>query len=473
MNLPVVTAADGGAWEARLLGQLMAPGAGLTVVRRCVDVVELAAVAASAQAAAALVDARLRRLDAGVVQRMAAAGVVVVGVLGADVEGDTERLRTAGITFAVASDATPAVFADVVRDAVAAGAQEAGAGHAFANPAGAGPGALLTANWPSAAGEPAAVVGQPAAPAIDSRIAGAPAASPSDAVADRIGAGAGRVIAVWGPTGAPGRTTVAVNLADEIARLGARCLLVDVDVYGGVVANVLGLLDESPGMVAACRQAQSHRLDGPALASLCWQLGPSLRVLTGLGRAERWPELRPGALRQVLDLSRSLADRTVLDLGFCLETDEELSFDTIAPRRNGATLAALEEADLVLAVGTADPVGMQRLIRGLDELRSLHLPAPVWVVLNRVRDGGVPGDPAAELAAALSRFAGRTPAALLPDDRDAVDRAVLAGKSLAEVAGASPLRTALVELAAAVTGRPAPVRGRGRGRRHRAAARAR
>jgi Flp pilus assembly CpaE family ATPase len=232
--------------------------------------------------------------------------------------------------------------------------------------------------------------------------------------------------------------------------------------YGGTVANVLGLLDESPGLVAACRQAQANRLDPPALAALCWQIDPAFRVLTGVTRAERWPEVRPAPLRQVLALSHRLAEYAVLDLGFCLETDEELSFDTIAPRRNGATLAALEVADLVLAVGSADPVGMQRLIRGLDELTSLQLPAQVWVVLNRVRPGSVPGKPEAELAAALQRFAGRSATAFLPYDLAAADRALVTGKVLAEVASGSLLRTALVELAAAVTGRPAPVRRHGR-----------
>ena len=71
----------------------------------------------------------------------------------------------------------------------------------------------------------------------------------------------GSVVAVWGPTGAPGRTTVAVTLADELARLGSAALLVDADVYGGTVAAVLGLLDESPGLAAACRQAGGERLD--------------------------------------------------------------------------------------------------------------------------------------------------------------------------------------------------------------------
>jgi MinD-like ATPase involved in chromosome partitioning or flagellar assembly len=257
---------------------------------------------------------------------------------------------------------------------------------------------------------------------------------------------------------------VAVSLADEIARLGAHALAVDADVYGGTLAPVLGLLDESPGLAAACRQASSTVLDAAGLAELCWQLGPQLRVLTGIPLASRWTELRTAAISSVLAVARRLADFTVVDCGFCLETDEELSFDTLAPRRNGATLAVLDDADLVLAVGSADPIGMQRLVRGLSELRDAEVEAPVWVVLNRVRPGVLPGDPARELSDALERFAGRTPAALLPLDQRGMDTALARGQLLAEAVPNSPLRAAVVELAAAVAGVAAPAR---TGRRHR------
>jgi Flp pilus assembly CpaE family ATPase len=272
----------------------------------------------------------------------------------------------------------------------------------------------------------------------------------------------GSVIAVWGPTGAPGRTTVAVTLADELASVGAASLLVDADVYGGTIAAVLGLLDESPGLAAACRQLSQQHPDPASLAALCWQLAPRLRVLTGIPLASRWPELRPAAIPSVLDAARCLADFTVVDCGFCLETDEELSFDTLAPRRNGATLAVLDEADLIVVVGTADPIGMQRLVRGLADLRDLELTAPIWVVLNRVRDGAVPGDPAVELTSALERFAGRSPAALLPADPRSLDAALATGRMLSESNPASPFRRAVTEMAAGLAGVSVPAKRRRR-----------
>jgi|SRR5579875_2321880 len=430
MKLPVLSVADGAAWEERLVAALARGPHGVEIARRCVDVVDLLAVAASGQGRAALLAPSLRRFDADAVDRLAAAGVVPVAVVP---RGDTaaeSRMRALGVEHVVTDDADAGVVAAVVAEAVRAAAEPNGA----------------TQRAQRAFGDPsmAAHVSVPLPPG-----AGAPV-SPEEPAAR------GSVFAVWGPTGAPGRTTLAVTLADEIARLGQRALLVDADVYGGTVAAVLGLLDESPGIAAACRQASAQRLDANALAGLCWQLGPRLRVLTGIPIASRWPELRPAAVSAVLAAARTLADYTVIDAGFCLETDEELSFDTMAPRRNGATLAALDEADVVLAVGAADPIGMQRLVRGLSELRDAEIAAQVRVVLNRVRPGAVPGNPDVELRAALERFSGHRPAALLPADYRALDVALANGRLLSESSPASPLRRAVIELAAELTGQRAP-----------------
>jgi len=273
--------------------------------------------------------------------------------------------------------------------------------------------------------------------------------------------GTGRLVAVWGPTGAPGRTTVAVGVATELAAAGTPTLLADADVYGGVVAQVLGFLDEAPGLAAAARLANNGQLDVPALAGVAVVAGPDLRVLTGISRADRWPELRPAALEQVWALARSLAAVTVVDLGFCLEQDEELSFDTAAPRRNGATVATLLAADVVLAVGSADPVGMQRLVRGLTGLREAAPGVLPRVVVNRVRRSAVGPDPEAQLAEALERYAGVRDVAFVPDDRDAMDASLLQARALCESSPDSPARRALAGIAAGLVGRPAPKRKRG------------
>ena len=428
--LPVVLAAGGAEWETRLL-PAFAESTRVAVVRRCVDVVDLLAVSATGQGRVALVSAGLRALDADAADRLHASGVAVVAMVPRSGATDEDRMRALGVDYVVPDNAEPEVVISVVVQAGDTGADR---------------------DTRHFAGPSAAARSTP------------PPDGPSDEDAhDTEPASRGSVIAVWGPAGAPGRTTVALTLADELGELGASTLLVDADVYGGCVATVLGLLDESPGVAAACRQAASRRLDAPGLAALCWQLTPSTRVLTGIPLPSRWPELRPAALRTVLGAARELARFVVVDCGFNLETDEELSFDTLAPRRNGATLTVLDDADLVLVVGSADPVGMQRLVRALADLADAEIAAPVEVVVNKLRRGPVPGDPTAEVPAALHRFSGRTPLALLPYDRGALDQAMATGRTLREVRPASPLRRAVIDLAARLAGLPASGR-RGRAR---------
>jgi Flp pilus assembly CpaE family ATPase len=116
----------------------------------------------------------------------------------------------------------------------------------------------------------------------------------------------------------------------------------------------------------------------------------------------------------------------------------------------------LEAADRVLGVAAADPVGLQRFVRGLADLREVVPAADPWVVVNRLRGSVVPGDAAAQARAVLARHAGVEPVAYLPLDTPALDAAHATGRLLREVAPHSPARLALAGLAARLTGRPAP-----------------
>lgn len=427
MSLPVLTAVTNASWEAELVAALDGSAHGVTIVRRCVDVADLLAAAAAGTARAAVLSADLRRLDRDVLSRLATSGVAVVGLVEPGDEAAERRLRQLGLVHVLRADAAPAHITEAI---VVAAAESGGPGRqGYADPRAALP-----------------------------RLSQPPPEYP-----DRPGTG--KVVAVWGPAGAPGRTTVAVALADEASRLGVPALLVDADPYGGVVAQVLGLLDESPGLAAAARLDNQGGLDVPALAGLARSINPRLRVLTGITRADRWPELRPDSIGGVLERARSLAAITVVDCGFSLEQDEELAYDTMAPRRNGATLAVLAAADTVIAVGTADPIGVQRLVRGLAELAEVLPETEPRVVINRLRSGVVPGDPVREVAAAMRRFAGVKKVETLPYDQAGLDKALASGRTLAEAVPQSALRLALTDLAGDLVDVAPPPSGR-RGRRH-------
>jgi MinD-like ATPase involved in chromosome partitioning or flagellar assembly len=256
----------------------------------------------------------------------------------------------------------------------------------------------------------------------------------------------GTVIAVWGPAGAPGRTTLAIGIASELAALGHAVALADVDTHGASIAPALGMLDEAPGFAAACRLAGANALTRNELDRIAQAyrspLG-DLRVLTGIGRPSRWPELSGDRVAAVIELCRSWADVTVLDVGASLENDEEISSDLFAPRRNAATITAVRDADRIVAVGSADPVGLSRFLRAYVDLEEAASTRDVTVVMNRVRASAIGMNPQGQVTQTLSRFGGIEAPALVPHDQTALDGAVLSGRTLADSAPRSAARLAI------------------------------
>lgn len=389
------------AWESELVAAVEAT-AGYTVARRCADLADLLAAAAAGHGEIALVSADLRALDRPALHELASHGVEAAGVVGPGDEPGERRLRQLGVAVVLRADLASHEIDDALGSIAAVRARQQSA--AGADPVGG-----------------------------EGRDEGAP--SPTAAT----------VIAVWGPTGAPGRTTVALNLAAELA-LREPTLLVDLDTYGSSVAQALGLLDEAPGVAAAARVADQGGLDLVGLARVAPEVSHGLRVLTGIPRAGRWTELRAASVAHVLTTTRGLARFVVVDCGFAIEDDEELSYDTLAPRRNAATLTALEVADELVVVGTADPIGLQRLVRAVQDLAAVPSPAP-RVVVNRVRATAVGPRPEHRIREALGRFAGLDDPVFLPLDQQTLDGAVFAGTTVAEFAPQSELRRAIASLA--------------------------
>jgi MinD-like ATPase involved in chromosome partitioning or flagellar assembly len=389
----------------------------LALLRRCVDVADLLAAASAGQADVAVVALGAPGLDATAVEQLQRFRVRVVAVVPPG-PAESHRLRAArlGIGALVAEDDLAALVA-AVRDE-----------------------------------EQILELAEPATDATD-----APAGSP------------GRVVAVWGPGGAPGRTSVAAAVASELAARRRRTTLVDADPYGGSVAQQLGILDEVSGLLAAARLATAGALQ-ERFGSVQRSIGDRLTVVTGLPRADRWVEVRVGALEHLLDVAAASGD-VVVDTGFSLEADPLLPGDLGSrPPRNHLTLAALERADEVVVVGAADPVGLARLARALVDLGELGDPVtgvPVRVVVNRMRASL--GWSEREVSGLVDGFVPLAGVHFLPDDTAVADRALLAGRTWTE-SGDSALRRAVAALVDAVAPETVAPRGgrragRGGGRR--------
>ncbi|HWJ82019.1 MAG TPA: hypothetical protein VNS55_07270 [Nocardioides sp.] len=396
----VLLVSTGAAWESEALAAVNAHP-GLVVLKRCVDVDDLLATASAGQAQVAVLAAELPGLDAAVVADLHAYGVRAVAVSG---DVDAARAARTGLDAVLGADRV-----DVLPDVLLGVTSEA----------------------------------TPTAPA-----AGPPAEEPTAAAAGRTG----RVVTVWGPAGAPGRTTLAIALAAELARRELATVLVDADPYGGAVAQHLGVLDEVSGLLSAARLVAAGTL-AERLPTAQRRLSDRLRVVTGLPRPDRWQEVRPGALGTIVDGARTGA-QVVVDTGFSVEHDPVAELGS-RPQRNGLTIEALQAADTVVLVGAADPVGLARLARAVTEVHELLDDPVLRVVVNRMRPSL--GWRQADVVAMLRGFGPCAGVHFLPDDQGAVDRALVAGRTLLE-AGESPLTRAVGDLVDAMAAGATPVR---------------
>lgn len=420
----VLVVASGAHWESRAI-EVLTEDPATMVLKRCVDVDDLLAAAGTGQAEVAVLGLDAPGLDTAAVEHLRRSGVRAVAVVaGSGPVGEAGRLHASRLGIdsllgegdldhlaeAVAADPEPTVRRGVPDDA-------------------------------------------------------APAPDPAPAAPAR-----GRVIAVWGPGGAPGRTTVACGLAATLAARRQPVVLVDADPWGGTAAQHLGVLDEVSGLLAAARLATSGQL-ADRLPSVQRRLSPYLSIVTGLPRADRYVEVRSGAVELLVESLRPFA-HVVVDTGFSLEDDPGADFGS-RPARNSMTLGALDAADEVVVVGAADPVGLSRLARGLVDLREGTGGQPVRVVINRQRASLAWSE--RDITGMVEGFARVLGHHFLPDDSAATDRALVAGRALPDL-GDGPLVRALAGLADAVLPDTAPPAGRRRlgrrGRRSRVGAQA-
>jgi MinD-like ATPase involved in chromosome partitioning or flagellar assembly len=386
----VLMMASGASWESEAFARLDSQD-GVVVLKRCVDVDDLLATATSGQADVAVVGLESPGLDPSAVAHLRRYAVRPVAVVSRTDDPDVlARAQRIDVQALVAFDDPEALARTVTtvedvadtRVRVDAGAEG----------------------------------GAPVVPEVDP--------GPTH-----------RLVVVWGPGGAPGRTTTAVTLASMLAGRGRDTVLVDADPYGGGVAQQLGILDEVSGVLSAARLAGSGHL-AERFGSTCRGVGDRLRVVTGLPRADRWIEVRGAAMEQTLECALEHGD-VVVDTGFSLEDEPGQDFGS-RPSRNAMTLTALDLADEVVVVGSADPVGLSRLARGLVELRDRTDGAAVRVVVNRMRPSL--GWSEREIAGMVEGFSRVLGLHFLPEDRAATDRALVAGRSLDELGDSALVR---------------------------------
>lgn len=375
------------------------------VTRRCVDLTELLAAAEAGVAQIAVVHMGLRGLDRTSVDRLRSSGVRVVLVADDDPESHIRAGRLgAHLTMAAQESVVSALT--------------------LSESAGQDPDAGLTRlaeNTPS------------------QRDAG------------------GQILAVWGPYGAPGRTTAAIGVAHTLAQRepGLNVLLADADTYGASVAQSLAILDDVSGLAAAARSADLGDLDVVRLSSLA-PVVDDFRVLTGIARPEQWPELSSAALEVVWERCRELVPWTVIDAGFNCERDEWVSQDTHTTHRNAATMSALTHADHILAIGRPDPIGLTRLLNGLDTIRDITSATPVTIAINGVDDASAGPRATRTIGELLGSHAQTSDYVLIPYEHEVVSSALLTGNPVTKGRHSEPIAEAIFKVTDRICHSPVP-----------------
>ncbi|WP_294661018.1 CpaE family protein [uncultured Rothia sp.] len=251
----------------------------------------------------------------------------------------------------------------------------------------------------------------------------------------------GKILTVWGTHGAPGRSTIAFNLAALAAQKGQSVCLIDADTYAPSLDALMALEDAGSGLAIICSDADRAQLDEKKAGAIMERVPLKqgfFDFLSGITSASRWPEVRARAFSEVLGWLKPRYDIIICDVAASIEMDEELTFDGPAPRRNAATLTALAESDRVIVVGEADVVGLPRLInlaREVQERPDLIAPgASMQYWLNRSRREAAGFNPEAKMRDNWSRYLSVPLNGVIPYERKMMDRLRRNGEALLEVA---------------------------------------
>lgn len=226
----------------------------------------------------------------------------------------------------------------------------------------------------------------------------------------------GIVIAVYGTSGAPGRSTVAIHIAAELAKV-ERVMLVDADLCAPSVAHSLGLNVDGSSLSALARMQARGELTQAHIEEALYPGPNGMNIITGLSSPHRWREASPSALASVIDVCRKGWDYTIIDL-HAASFDPVDEFHRSLPHRDVALTEVLGEADGIIVVGRADAVGLHRFTQAWEWLESKNTAAAKIVAINMAQEERTGRHPQQAIAEALrSTIPGHTISVIPFDSR--------------------------------------------------------
>jgi MinD-like ATPase involved in chromosome partitioning or flagellar assembly len=228
-------------------------------------------------------------------------------------------------------------------------------------------------------------------------------------------------ISISGPYGSSGKTTVAINLALELAAERAKVLLIDADLQGGSIANHFMLSELPAGLPGALRLASQNRLDYEQLERLSVSIAKSSARLLPAGQPIG-QSIDRQSLLTLLQVAKQSFDYTVIDLSSLKVVEQSKPADPSGSEVITEELFGLADRQIVVCL--ADPVGIFRLLA--QESQILASSEQPLLLINRVRNSVIAGAKS-EIGITLQRLSELPVAAYLPDDPGQLDQALRTG----------------------------------------------
>lgn len=141
---------------------------------------------------------------------------------------------------------------------------------------------------------------------------------------------AGKIIAVYYPTGGVGVTTVAVNLAAELASQSTKVALVDLNLFAGDIST---FLDVNPSYTLSSVTNNIARLDANFLMGVMTRHSSGPYVLTEPTELDEAINITPEQVNRLLQFLKGVFDYVVVDCGGQL---------------SGCTMSIIENAHLIM-----------------------------------------------------------------------------------------------------------------------------
>lgn len=317
----VVIALGNAAWESQFISSVSHPMFDMSIVKRCVDGVDVLATLRTVDVDAVVVTDGVLRIDADCVAEVMAAGVHFIAI-----SADRHSWISLGVSDIV--DIHDDNFGDMVKQVV-----------------------KLVREDHYEQEQPYVSIG--------------------------------KTIAVIGFGGASGRTTCALELAKLLQTQGTTCV-VDADMYAPSLAQIVGDTDFTGGILGLTRIAELHKLSELSLHETTVSMDSDLLFLRGIPSVHRWNDFRIHALREMWQYLSSMVMFSVVDCGPIYDVVDLQKEVTAKPNRGLPAFTAINAADVVVVTSNATDIGMTRLIGGIQEIHELLADKDMIVVVHEV-----------------------------------------------------------------------------------------